>query len=122
MSENALVSIVGKNILQQRKKLGLSQKELAGILNISQEAMGRMEKGSIAPKMSRLQDIANTLQCSVPSLFANNPHDFTINKASIQERISIIAGFIEILPLKKQKFALEFLSNVVTMLLQEGEE
>ena len=46
-----------------------SQKKLAERLEISQDAMARMEKGRIAPKMGRLQDIADTLQCS-PTCFA----------------------------------------------------
>ena len=64
MVENKLALIVGENIPDRRRRLGLSQKELAERLEISQDAMARMEKGRIAPKMGRLQDIADTLQCS----------------------------------------------------------
>ena len=69
MAENKFVLIVGENISDRRRRLGLSQKKLAERLEISQDAMARMEKGRIAPKMGRLQAIADTLQCS-PTCFA----------------------------------------------------
>lgn len=69
MAENKFALIVGENISDRRRRLGLSQKKLAERLEISQDAMARMEKGRIAPKMGRLQDIADTLQCS-PTCFA----------------------------------------------------
>ena len=69
MAENKFALIVGENISDRRRRLGLSQKKLAQRLEISQDAMARMEKGRIAPKMGRLQDIADTLQCS-PTCFA----------------------------------------------------
>lgn len=65
MAENKFALIVGENISDRRRRLGLSQKKLAERLEISQDAMARMEKGRIAPKMGRLQDIADTLQCSL---------------------------------------------------------
>ena len=69
MAENKFALIVGENISDRRRRLGLSQKKLAERLEIRQDAMARMEKGRIAPKMGRLQDIADTLQCS-PTCFA----------------------------------------------------
>ncbi len=69
MAENKFALIVSENISDRRRRLGLSQKKLAERLEISQDAMARMEKGRIAPKMGRLQDIADTLQCS-PTCFA----------------------------------------------------
>ena len=45
-----LVEIVGQNIASRRKQLGLSQKELAIRLDMTQDALNRMEKGHIAPK------------------------------------------------------------------------
>ena len=61
MPDKKLAEIVGENISERRRRLGLSQKELADRLEISQDAMARMEKGRIAPKMGRLQYIADNL-------------------------------------------------------------
>lgn len=63
-----LKQILCENISKRRKKLGLTQAALAERLHLSPEAMTRMEKVSISPKLSRLESIARNLQCSVPDL------------------------------------------------------
>lgn len=64
-----LAEIVGQNIVMRRKELGLSQKELALHLGITQDALNRMEKGHIAPKLSRFEDLARHLNCPVSYFF-----------------------------------------------------
>lgn len=64
-----LKEILCQNIIKRRKKLGLTQAALAERLQITPEAMTRMEKGQITPKLSRLEALARSLQCSVPALF-----------------------------------------------------
>ncbi len=66
---NDLSVLVGKNIVSLRKKLNFTQKELAQMLEITQDSMMRIEKGMMAPKMSRIQHIASILKCPVPYLF-----------------------------------------------------
>lgn len=61
--------ILSENIYKRRRKLGLTQIALAVRLSISPEALTRIEKGSIAPRLSRLDSIARNLHCSVPDLF-----------------------------------------------------
>lgn len=85
MQEEQLAVILGKNIAQQRIKLGISQKDFSEKLQITPEAMARMEKGKIAPKMSRLQDIAHHLQCTVPYLFRQEDSIADENAAYIAE-------------------------------------
>lgn len=91
-----LVEIVGQNIAIRRKQLGLSQKELAIRLDITQDALNRMEKGHIAPKMSRLENIAAQLQCTVPYLFRSE-------QASLQERATTIADILATVPEQGQE-------------------
>jgi transcriptional regulator with XRE-family HTH domain len=69
MPEIRLTEIIGKNINERRRRLGLSQKELATRLGVTQDAMARMERGLIAPKMSRLPCLAEALRCTVTYLF-----------------------------------------------------
>lgn len=86
-----LVEVVGQNIANRRKLLGLSQKELASQLDITQDALNRMEKGRIAPKMGRLEDIATHLKCMVPFLFRRESE-------ALQERAATIADILATLP------------------------
>lgn len=109
MHEFSLPVIVGENIAKRRKQLGLSQKEVALSLSITQEALGRMEKGKIAPKMTRLEDIAKHLQCSVAFLF-QRPSDST------KERSAMIAELIEPLASREQELVMDFVASTVTVL------
>lgn len=87
MADNDLAKLIGRNIYERRHRLGLSQKELAKRLEITHDAMARMEKGKIAPKVGRLQSIADILQCSVPYLFRSHEHHIDERAASIAEML-----------------------------------
>ena len=71
-----LVEVVGQNIANRCKLLGLSQKELALRLGIPRDALNRTEKGTIAPKMDSLRILPRTLAVRCPSFFASNPRRF----------------------------------------------
>lgn len=58
MTEKELAEIIGENISGRRRKLGLTQAQLAEKLDIGQDALSRMENGAISPKIARLRDIA----------------------------------------------------------------
>ncbi len=49
---------VGEQIRMLRKALGMSQEELAGLVGMRQESVGRIESGGVAPNMSTLEKIA----------------------------------------------------------------
>ncbi len=110
-SEKNITTIVGENITAQRKRLGISQKDLAARLGITVDAMVRMEKGRIAPKMSRLQDIADNLQCSVAFLFIREtdmPDEFAKQ----------ISDILKPLPTEGQEALLDLMT--VTAKLMQG--
>ncbi len=98
--------LVGKNIALQRKQLGFTQKDLAKCLGITQDAVAHMEKGIIAPKMSRLQDIAKALQCSVAFLFRTSDDE-------TDENAKNIADMIKTLPKEGQASALTMFGGIL---------
>lgn len=104
-----LVEIVGKNIANRRRVLGMSQKELAIRLDITQDALKRMEKGKIAPKMSRLEDIAQHLQCPVTYLFRHQD-------SLLQERLATIADMIATLPDEAQEMMVNHMAETVRLI------
>lgn len=61
-------NIIGKNIYALRKKLGLTQEELAGLVNVSFQAVSKWENGNSLPDISALPLLANALHCSIDSL------------------------------------------------------
>lgn len=93
-----LSAAVGAIISERRKRMGLTQAQLAEHLDITQDSLSRMEKGIIAPKFSRLQLIADTLGCSVADLFRQQDEPSEQLAKSIAEKISC-------LPLELQSLA-----------------
>ena len=75
MPHKNLTEIIGRNIVESRRRLGLSQKELATKLGITQDAVARMEKGTMAPKIARLPFLAEALRCTVIYLFRQHEED-----------------------------------------------
>lgn len=104
-----LVEIVGQNITSRRKLLGLSQKELAIKLDITQDALNRMEKGKIAPKMSRLEIMAEYLQCPVSLLFRNE-------NTAHSERTAIIADILATLPEEAQDALVSIMAEIARVM------
>ena len=94
MHTKSLAKIIGNNIASRRRELGLTQMVLAEQLGIGQDALSRMEKGLISPKISRLRDFATILECSVASLFREQ-HD------GMNESLAELAELF--LPLGQQK-------------------
>lgn len=64
-----LALVVGENISEKRKALGLTQAQLAESLGIGPDSLSRIEKGVVAPRFPRLAEIASLLDCSVADLF-----------------------------------------------------
>lgn len=104
-----LVEIVGQNIARRRIQLGLSQKELAIRLDITADALNRMEKGRIAPKMGRLEDIAAHLQCPVTYLFRSQSE-------AVQERAATIADILTSLPEAGQEALVSLMADVARVM------
>lgn len=104
-----LVEIVGQNITKRRLRLGLSQKELAMRLNITQDALNRMEKGKIAPKMGRLEELAAHLKCPVAYLFRSQSE-------AVQERAATIADILTSLPEAGQEALVNLMADAARVM------
>jgi transcriptional regulator with XRE-family HTH domain len=91
MPNSTIIEILGKNSVERRRRLGLSQKELAKKLGITQDAVARMEKGTMAPKMARLPHLADALHCTVIYLFRRHEEDTEALAAHIADILRTVA-------------------------------
>ncbi|MCX4309676.1 MAG: helix-turn-helix transcriptional regulator [Desulfovibrio sp.] len=107
-----IVEIVGANIANRRRQLNISQKELAARLDITQDAMNRIERGRMAPKMSRLESIAEELKCPVSFLF-RNPDDKNLETAGA------IAEILAPLPSEGQQALLNLVADAARVMKGE---
>ena len=64
-----LAVIVGANITARRKLLGWNQAAFAERLGMGADSLSRIERGLVAPRFQRLEEIAEILECSVAELF-----------------------------------------------------
>ncbi len=68
---NDIKKIIGKNIIELRKKHGLTQAELAEKINYSDKAISKWECGDAVPDIATLKMLANLLGVSVDYLLEN---------------------------------------------------
>ena len=73
MAEVSLIEAFQKNLIATRKKMGMNQKDLAGILGLSRQSLSAIENGKV--KMTRVHYLA------ILSAF----HIWNIRKESIYE-------------------------------------
>lgn len=70
-------------IAEQRKKLGLSQEELATKLKISQKSISKYERGDRRPSFETLVAMSSIFNVSVDYLLGNDIQDSHVQKNNI---------------------------------------
>lgn len=77
-SRSQLTHVIGRAIAKYRQAKGLTQAELAEILGIGNDAVSRMERGTIVPTVTRLIELAEIFDCEAADLLtdsSNRPQD-----------------------------------------------
>ena len=77
----------GAFIRELRIDKGLTQKDLAGQLHITDRAVSKWERGLCAPDLSTLEPLAGILDVTVTELIAGKRMDETPHKESIEENV-----------------------------------
>jgi len=57
-----------KGLYKARRLCGMSQKDLAHCLCVSKNTVSRWERGTVTPRVPRLKEIAEALNCSIKFL------------------------------------------------------
>ena len=63
-----MTNAIGKNIHAFRKQQGLTQEELANLVNVSFQAISKWENGNSTPDISTLPLLANVFHCDIDAL------------------------------------------------------
>ncbi len=80
-------------IVSQRKKKGLSQKELAEITGINRSVIGRAENGNYIPSLEQLESLANALEFDICGIFGEDGEKTDAHTAKISKKYNIaVAG------------------------------
>ena len=62
------------NIRVLREKIGLSQQQVAEVVNVSQQAVARWENGLAKPRADLLPQLALLFRCTIDELFQEPDH------------------------------------------------
>ncbi|MCP2039897.1 transcriptional regulator with XRE-family HTH domain [Neisseria sp. HSC-16F19] len=70
--DSELGANIGKTLAKYRMLAGLTQAQVAEILNVSNDAVSRMERGGIMPTVARLIKLAEIFGCEVSDLLTES--------------------------------------------------
>lgn len=82
---------IGQMLLEARSRLGVTQKQLAELINTKQSGIARAESGNYLPSLSFLNKIAKALKTRLIVMF-----DFMGKFSSEAETVSVKRSFISI--------------------------
>ena len=99
-SGSALGTRIGRNIKDARTLLGITQGQLAEILDVENVTVSRIETGAQLPSIDRLDEVASALGVSITTLMAD--------KDQSSAMADLLADTIRDLPGREQKFVLQF--------------
>ncbi len=98
---------VGKRIQAARKARGLTQAELAQMLDLSTKYISNIECGFKMPKLNTFVAIANALQCDANSLLAD------VVDVSTGQQSGLVSGKLLALPVAEQRRLLRMLELMI---------
>lgn len=101
---------IGKNIMNLRKKNGLSQEELAGKIGVARQTISKWELGETSPDLKQSKELSKIFNVSLDELTDNDIKEILVKKTSNTEKL---AGLI----LKLIKFIVVFIIVVPIFLI-----
>ena len=105
---------LGERIREERRKLGLTQAQLAEAVDISDTDMGAIERGERSLTLDTLVRLVNRLGVTVDYLLADSVTD---SDANIMEQFKQI---IDQQPLERKQMAINVLRTIFSYFNQEG--
>ena len=90
---------LGQNILESRKKNGLSQEQLGEKVNVTRQTISNWELEETAPNPEQLKLLSKALNVSIDDLIDNDLQNVVLSKVKITEKQTrtikkILKGFL----------------------------
>ena len=101
-----MIMALGQNILELRKKNGLSQEQLGEKVNVTRQTISNWELEETTPNPEQLKSLSKALNTSVDDLIDNDIQNVVLSKVKITEKQTktikkilkgILIGFITLL-------------------------
>jgi transcriptional regulator with XRE-family HTH domain len=86
--ENALKNHIAATIHSARKSMGLTQEELAALINRTPESLSNIERGHSIPTIETLYDLASVLKLDISSLLPSklSGRQSELSRLKLEER------------------------------------
>ena len=84
---------IGTRIEKERKRLKLTQEELAAALNVSRQSISKWEQDAVMPDLENIINLSKVLGVSVEYLTMGKENDNSV-KLSIKDYIAVGIGII----------------------------
>lgn len=105
---------VGNYILKKRKELGLTQKELAELVEVTDKSVSKWERGNGLPDVSRLKPLCDALKISMNELVAGED----INEASLTQKVEEnIMSLIKENEIQKRNGKMIYITGIVLAII-----
>ena len=109
---------IGKFIQKKRKEKGITQAELAEILNITDRAISKWENGICMPDVSTIEELCKILNITINDLFSGEVVDMKNNEKMLEQNL------LEMTRLKeerdKQLLTLEIFIGITSTIILLG--
>lgn len=87
-----LAVLTGQAIARHRKRKGLTQDDVAEMLNIGNEAVSRIERGLRKPNIERLMEFATIFECDLTELLTEASPRATDQAGRIQDLLEPLSA------------------------------
>ena len=104
----------GQLIAARRKELGLTQKQLAGQLNVSDRAVSKWERGAGFPDIALLEPLADALGLTVLSLLHGEADEPQPPDDTVRELVGTVYGETRRGLIRKARMVLTWLCLLYT--------
>lgn len=107
-----LSAIVGANIAARRRLKGLTQAEFAEKMGMGPDSLSRIERGTVAPRFPRLEEMARLLECSPADLFRSPDEVLQEISGKTQEKAQAV-------PLEPKEEVIRFAEKIILLMQLE---
>ena len=102
-----LAQVVGALIAGRRKAKGLTQAQLAELMDVEKETVSRLETGVISPTLTRLAQLAKLLDCQISDLIQAHSAETLEQATSLLSRMGQLSD-------EQQALMMQLLGKLVT--------
>lgn len=106
---------LGNKILELRKKLNITQEQLAERLNVTRQTISKWELNETSPDIKQAKELSKIFNVSLDELVDNDIKNILVEKVSNTEKLASMV--IKIIKYAALAFLIFFLIDIITFII-----